>query len=161
MAETKQIVVAGKKVGLTGLEEVLEQVEKEALKSDAAVADRLLELVAKANYIPPAVEEDYRQALLREFKRFIGEAIPEVCGGLEIRVFGQGCARCDGLMNDVMAILSELELEADIEHVKDISRIAELGPVATPVLMINGKIASSGRVPHRKDLIRWLKEVEG
>ena len=140
--------------------EIFERVAGERLDTEDQLTERLLGLVSKSNYIPPGAEREYKQALLREFKKYIGEDVEEDTGGLEIKVFGPGCPRCDRLMNDVMSVLARLDVAADVEHVRDLSRIAELGPVGMPALMINGKIVSSGRVPSDKDIIRWLREVE-
>ena len=82
-------------------------------------------------------------------------------GELRIRVLGAGCPRCDRVMTDVRAVLAELGLTADLEHVKNLDRIAESGLVATPALVINGKIVSAGRVPARKEISGWLKSAAG
>ena len=107
----------------------------------------------------PASTAAYKGALLREFKRHIGEEVAEQETGLEIRVFGAGCPTCDRLTQDVYAVLAELKLDVDFEHVKDIAEIGKLGPVSPPVLMINGKIVSAGRVPRRSKIAGWLREV--
>ena len=159
MAEVRQIMVGGVKVGIAGLDKVLAQVRAESLDSDEATAKRLLELVREANYVTPSRTEEYKAALLREFKRSKGEEVTDEPGMLEIRVLGPGCPRCDSLMSQVLTILEELEISADIEHVRDLRQIAEFGPVATPALLIDGKVVVSGRVPTRPDLVRIIKEA--
>ena len=50
---------------------------------------------------------------------------------------------------------------ADFEHVTDLDRFAELGPVAPPVVTRNGEIVSSGRTLNRaqiKDILREATE---
>ena len=43
-------------------------------------------------------KEDYGKALLLEFNKFLGRPYQEdVSDGLEIKVLGPGCARCDKL----------------------------------------------------------------
>jgi small redox-active disulfide protein 2 len=158
-SDISQIVVGGSKVGMVGLGHVFEAVKQDAPVRDEELGAKLVELARKSNYIPPVAEHAYRQALLREFKRFMGEEVIEETSGLEIRVFGAGCPRCDRLMAEVMALLAELELDADLDHVKDLNRIGELGPVGVPALMINGKILSAGRVPSRNEITKWLKEA--
>lgn len=159
MVDVRQIMVGGAKVGLVGLDRILEQVRAESLDSHGVIAERLLELVRQGNYVAPSKVEDYKLALLAEFRRFRGEEIPSEPGVLEIRVLGQGCPRCDQLMNEVVAVLAALGLNADLEHVRDPQEIARIGPVVTPALMINGKIVASGRVPRRTDIARYLQEV--
>lgn len=159
MADVRQIRVAGVKVGIVGLDEILEQVAEESINTDEEIAGRLLDLVRQVNYVLPSKEQEYRQALLREFKRSRGEKVPEETGGLEISVLGPGCARCDKLTNEVMSVLADLGIDADLEHVRDLEQIATFGPVATPALVINGKIVTSGRVPRRADIVRFIEEA--
>jgi small redox-active disulfide protein 2 len=159
MVEVRQIVVGGVKVGLIGLDTILSQVAAESLPTDEEIGGRLVSLVSEVNYITPSKTEDYRRALLREFKRWRGEEVPPEPGVLEIRVLGPGCPNCHRLMSEVMAVLTELEMAADLEHVQDLKKMAEFGPILTPTLVINGRIVSSGRVPRREDLVRHLKEA--
>jgi small redox-active disulfide protein 2 len=159
-SDIRQVVVSGTKVGLTGLTKIFETLRNQGHSTDDELAARLVELARESNYIPPPAEDVYRRALLREFKRFMGEDVPEERGGLEIRVFGAGCPRCDRLMAEVMALLADLELSADLDHVKDLDQIGRLGPVGVPALMINGKIVSAGRVPNRNELTKWLKAAQ-
>ena len=157
--DIRQVVVRGTKVGLTGLKRVFETVRDHGPGSDDELSARLVELARRSNYIPPRAEDAYREALLREFRRFMGEEVQDETGSLEIRVFGKGCPRCDRLMADVMALLADLEINADLDHVRDPDRIGELGPMGMPALMINGRIVSAGRVPNRNELTKWLREV--
>ncbi len=48
--------------------------------------------------------------------------------------------------------LSQLDLAADVEHVRDLNRIGEFGLVATPALVINNKVKASGRAPAKSKL---------
>ena len=57
-----------------------------------------------------------------------------------------------------MDVLAELEIVADFEHVTDLDRYAELGPVAPPVVTRNGKIVSSGRKLNRAQIVDILRE---
>lgn len=159
MTDVRQIMVAGVKVGLSGLDRIFAQVAGEAIAEDDGVASRLLDLVRQNNYVTPSRAQEYRQALLREFKRFRGEEVPAEPGTLEIRVLGPGCPRCDRLMDEVMAVLADQGISADLEHVRDLSEISRLGPLATPALVINGKLVASGRVLRRTEIVRYLKEV--
>ena len=158
MANIRQISVAGVRVGLVGLDDILEKVAGEALASDEKTAERLLHLVSKANFVTPSRRDEYKTALLREFKRHRGEQVSEDGGSLEIRVYGRGCHNCERLVEGVRAALASLEMCADLEHVTDVSQIVSLGPIGTPALVINGRVVSTGPVPAQADLIRWLKE---
>ena len=159
MVEIRQMMVGGVKVGLANLDRILAQVASESIDTDDVRAERLLELVRQSNHVTPSRTEEYKIALLREFRRSRGEDIPSEAGMLEIRVLGPGCTNCDRLMSEVRTVLAELEINADLEHVHDLKKTADFGPVATPGLVINGKVVASGRVPRRADLIRIVKEA--
>ena len=159
MVDVRQIRVAGVKVGLVDLDRILAQVASESIDSDDVLAGRLLDLVGQANYVAPSRGEEYKLALLREFKRSRGEDIPPEPGVLEIRVLGPGCPRCERLLSQVRTVLAETEINADLEHIHDPEKIAGFGPVATPALVINGRVVASGRVLRRPDLISMLKEA--
>jgi len=42
--------------------------------------------------------------------------------------------------------------------VRDVREIASYGMVATPALVINGEIKSSGRLPSKNQIKDWIKE---
>jgi len=73
---------------------------------------------------------------------------------------GQGCAQCDKLEQELMHVMAEFELIADIEHVRDIKEIGKYGVMGMPALIINGKVKSVGRVPSKNKLIEWLKKAQ-
>lgn len=160
MTGVTQIRVGRTKVGLLGLEEIFDQVRGENLAKDDAISERLLELVSRRNYVVASKRREYAAALLREYRRFPGEDVPaEEAGILEIRVLGPGCPNCERLMQKVREVLQERDVDAELGHVRDLGEIGKYGPVATPALIINGKIVASGRVPQRASIIQWLEEI--
>jgi NAD-dependent dihydropyrimidine dehydrogenase PreA subunit len=66
----RQVQVGDDTVGLTGLDEVFAALYAEGSEPDAVKAIQLLTHVRRHNYIPPAAEADYAQALLREYGAF-------------------------------------------------------------------------------------------
>jgi len=160
-SEVSQIKIGAFKVGIIGLKNALEQISQtHSGKSDEEVADKLLDLLSVKNYIPDHVRESYAQAFVKEFRRSIGQPYTEDKGnGLEIKVLGQGCPRCDKLEKDIMEVLSEMNLPADLEHVRDIQEIATYKIMGTPALVINGDVVCKGKVPSKKQLKKWLKNA--
>ena len=71
---------------------------------------------------------------------------------MEIKVLGTGCANCKTLEKSVFNALAEMNFDADVEKVEDITQIMAYGVMRTPALVINGKVVMSGRVPSVKDL---------
>jgi len=141
---------------------VMEEMAKDcAEKPDGEVQTELLKRVSKKNYIPDRVKEDYGKAFLREFERFLGKPYEEEAPqGPEIKILGPGCIQCDRLEQELMEVITEMNLAADIEHVANISEIGRYGVTGTPALVINGKVKSVGRVPSRTKMIEWLREFQ-
>lgn len=157
-----QMRVGKHKVGIVGLDEAMQEIAKEfAADADEKAAQELLNRLKKRNYIPDAAHEGYKAAFLREFKRFLGRPdAEEDAQGLAIKILGQGCARCDGLEREIIDVMSELQLEAEIEHVRDIKEIAKHGVMGVPGLIINGEVKSVGSVPPRAKIAEWLREAQ-
>jgi hypothetical protein len=141
-----RIRVGDHEVGLIGLKEALQEAaSRSGTSSEDELRQILLELLAKRNYIPASAREKYGVSLLREFHKFMGNQQDEPEDDqLRIKVFGPGCYQCDQLGQTILALLSEMNLPASVEHVTDLNEIAQLGLTRLPVLMINGKIVSAG-----------------
>ena len=77
---------------------------------------------------------------------------------MKIQIYGKGCNKCDRLTANVRAVLAEAGREdVEVEFVKDLDRIAALGPVMTPVLVVDGTMISQGLAlsPNRvRDMLR-------
>jgi small redox-active disulfide protein 2 len=78
---------------------------------------------------------------------------------MKVQVLGIGCARCQELEKRVRDTLAELSIAADIEHITDLKRFASFGVFMTPGLVIDGKVASQGKVPSNDELKRLLGAV--
>ena len=159
--DVKQIKVDGYGVGIMGLNAAFEEMAAtHAEKPDEEVADALLERLAKRNYIPDKVRAIYRNAFLREFRKYLGKPVEEeIAIGIDIKVLGPGCPQCDGLEQALMAVVSEKKITADIEHIQDTKEIGRWGVMGTPALIINGRVKSVGKIPPRARLIQWLEEA--
>jgi len=161
--EVVQVRIGGHLVGLIGLKSILEEVARDCAGRDrAAIEEALLARASQANYIAPPAREAYRAGLYREYCKLVGLPLDEEKEGpLVVKVLGPGCPECDRLEKDLMAVLAELKLPADLEHVRDIREIACYGVMGSPALVINGKVVAVGRVPSRNRLREWLKAAAG
>jgi hypothetical protein len=54
--------------------------------------------------------------------------------------------------------LSELNVAADVQKVKDITKFADYGVFAPLGLVINNKVKSSGRLPLPAEIKAWIQE---
>ena len=159
--EITQIKIGNYRTGIIGLKLVLSEVaETSDVQSDEEVRAELLKRLNKRNYIPESWKDEYGKAFLREFKKFTGRSIEDLePDGLEIKVLGPGCARCNQLEQDLMAVMAEMNLPADIEHVTDIAEISSYGVMGTPALIVNGAVKSVGSIPPKAKLKKWLQDA--
>lgn len=146
-------------VGITGLKAAIEEVQALGDLTEAEIAQALYDRLKSRNYIPAGAVETYKQAFLREFKRARGEPVAEEPQGTVIKVLGPGCPNCQRLEQMVYELLSELNLPAQVETVKDLNAIAAHGVFGTPALIINGQVKAMGKVPPRETLKQWLSEI--
>lgn len=75
---------------------------------------------------------------------------------LQIKILGPGCANCKRLEQITHREVEKLGLAADIEKVTDYGRIMAYGVMSTPGLVINGQVASYGRIPTNQEVADWL-----
>lgn len=64
-----------------------------------------------------------------------------------IKVLGPGCKNCDALERVTRSALTDLAVEADIDHVTDYATIAGYGVMSTPALVVDDQVVAAGRVP--------------
>jgi hypothetical protein len=156
-----RINVGGHATGIIGLQPILEEVaSKFADRTDDEIKAELLNQLSKKNYISSGTRDVYGNAFLKEFKKFVGEPFEDTeAGGLEIKVLGPGCPRCEKLEQDLMAIMAELNMAAGLEHVRDPLEIGKFGVMGMPALIINGEVKAMGSVPPKNKLKEWLLEA--
>ncbi len=77
---------------------------------------------------------------------------------MEIKVLGPGCAKCSQTEKVVKQAVEETGVDARIEKVTDMMRIAGYGVFSTPAVVINGNVRATGKVPRLNDVKSWLSE---
>lgn len=65
---------------------------------------------------------------------------------MQIKVVGTGCRKCKALLAATEEAVKNTGVQAEIEYVTDMIKIAETGLLSTPGLIIDNKIVSSGKV---------------
>jgi small redox-active disulfide protein 2 len=75
---------------------------------------------------------------------------------MKIEVLGAGCSNCSRLEERVRAAADELGIPCEIEHIREIEEIVKRGVMATPALIVAGRVVASGRVPSHAELTRFL-----
>ncbi len=154
-----QISLGQFRVGITGLKAAIEELKTWREHSEEEIAQALLARLKPRNYIPVPAQEEYKRAFLREFKKALGEKVIEERTGLSIKILGPGCPSCDRLEQTIMAVLAEIGIPAEVEHVRDMKEITALGVFGTPALLINDEVKAVGQAPNREALKKWLQEA--
>jgi hypothetical protein len=156
------VLIGNTQVGLIGLKEIFEELKSQRKQSESALKEMLVEKAGKKNYIPNSVKGEYEKALFKEFKKFLGEKVEDEKGGfLEVAILGPGCYSCNKLEQDVMAVLSETDIQANLNHISDPKLMTQYGILPTPALIINGKVKSRGTIPPKSMIKKWLEEQRG
>ncbi len=75
---------------------------------------------------------------------------------LNIKVLGSGCANCINLEKLCREVITENNIEAEVEKVTDYKDIMSYGILSTPGLVVNGKVIHSGKLPTKVTLTHWL-----
>jgi len=156
------VFVGNTQMGLIGLEEIFGELKSQRGKPEPELKEMLLEKAAKKNYIPDSIKEDYRKALFREFKKFLGKKVEEEKRDfLEVLVLGTGCSSCNRLEKDILDVLSETGIKAGLNHITDPGLIAQYGVFTLPAIIINGTLKSKGTIPSKSMIKKWLEEEKG
>lgn len=155
---TQRMLKVGKTtIGLIGLDIALNK----ALAQNIAAADSsefLFAMIKGQNYIPATMNDEYRSALEREYRKLLGEEVAED-QDLIIRIFGTGCISCNGLRDAVFEAMMEANIAADIHMIHEPDEIGRHGITVTPALMVNGKVLIAGIHPTPVQLKQWLLEA--
>ncbi|HET9680690.1 MAG TPA: thioredoxin family protein [Candidatus Limnocylindrales bacterium] len=73
-----------------------------------------------------------------------------------IEVLGPGCQKCQYVERLVREIAMTGGVDAEIRHVTDVAEIVARGVLATPGIVVDGRLVSAGRVPTREQVEAWL-----
>ena len=82
-------------------------------------------------------------------------------GGARVKILGSGCAKCDQLEAAARRALAQLGMEEAVDHVTDFAQIAAYGVMTTPALVVDGKVASCGKVLKTEEVVKILQEMRG
>jgi hypothetical protein len=158
MNDITQIRIGKHMIGIIGLKSALAEADARCKDmTDEQTAELLLEILSRHNYIESGIKGFYAQAFLREYKKHVGEPVPEVtCQGLQVKVLGQGCPQCERLVQEVMAAMSETGIPGEVEHVRNLAEIGRLGVMGLPALVINDEVRAVGAIPPRSKIKDWI-----
>jgi small redox-active disulfide protein 2 len=75
---------------------------------------------------------------------------------MNIKVLGPGCAKCQQAEKVVKAAVAEAGVDADIEKVNDLMKIAGYGVMATPAVVVDGEVKLVGKIPTKEMVQKWI-----
>ena len=73
-----------------------------------------------------------------------------------VKILGPGCANCRKLEAIAREAAAATGVAAEFVKVKDMKDIVPCDVLATPGLVIDGKLVSSGRIPTQAEVRGWL-----
>ena len=76
---------------------------------------------------------------------------------MKIQILGSGCPRCKQTEANAREAVKNLGLDAEVEKITDINKIAGFGVIATPALAVDGDVRFSGRIPSVEEIEKILK----
>lgn len=77
-----------------------------------------------------------------------------------IKVLGPGCANCRRVEEIARKAIEALGVEARVEKVTDMSEILACGVLATPGVVVNDQLVSSGRIPTVGTMSDWIRAAK-
>jgi small redox-active disulfide protein 2 len=75
---------------------------------------------------------------------------------MKIEILGTGCQKCNLLEAATKAAADKLGVPYELQHVKELAKIAGYGVMITPALVIDGQVKAMGRVPSEAELTTLL-----
>ncbi len=79
---------------------------------------------------------------------------------MKVQILGSGCTRCHTLEQKVRSLNEKHQLHLEIEKVTDLQEMMKFRILATPGLVVDGVVISSGSIPKDEQLLSWFSGVD-
>jgi len=77
---------------------------------------------------------------------------------MEIKILGPGCPKCQQVEKIVKETVVESGVNAQVEKVTDVMKIAGYGVFGTPAVVINDEVKCVGKIPKKEEIRLWLEK---
>ena len=77
---------------------------------------------------------------------------------MDIKVLGPGCPKCQETERLVREVVAESSVDAKIEKVTDLMKIAGYGVFGTPAVVVDDEVKSVGKIPKKEEIKTWIGE---
>lgn len=74
-----------------------------------------------------------------------------------IKVLGTGCAKCKTMESTVREVVAENNYPVEVVKIDDIMQIMNYGVLSTPGLVIDEKVAISGRTASKEEVKKLIE----
>ncbi len=78
---------------------------------------------------------------------------------MKVKVLGTGCRKCKKLYSEAEKAIAASGVKAELEKVERIEKIVQYGILATPGLVIDEEVKSSGRIPSADEIAGWISSA--
>ena len=75
---------------------------------------------------------------------------------MKIEVLGPGCTRCKETFRVVQHVVEQSGVTVELVKDESIDRMMQVGLLATPGVVIDGKVVVSGRIPKAEEVRKLL-----
>lgn len=78
---------------------------------------------------------------------------------MDIKVLGTGCANCRTTIALIEQVARARGVEVELQKVEDLRQIIGYGVMATPGVVIDGKVVHAGGIPGREKIEGWFAQA--
>lgn len=78
---------------------------------------------------------------------------------MEIKVLGTGCANCRTTVALIEQVAQSSGKQVALSKIEDIQEIMSYRIMATPGVVIDGKVVHAGGIPSREKIAQWLESA--
>lgn len=69
-----------------------------------------------------------------------------------VKVLGTGCTSCKKLYENTIKAFDDLNIKGELLYIKDLKEIIKYNVIYMPVLVVNEKVKSSGKILNTNDI---------